>query len=306
MDMEQYRALEEDCGVATLPLSVVRITGNDRAKFIHNFCTAEIKKLPTDGWAEAFFLNTKGRTICHGFVVAREVDLLIVSTAQSAEALTQNLDRYLLSEDVQIADVSSVWRALFVRGAKSGVILEASGVRVPQGNEVLNVGFQVVMQVELAGQGLLVLEPIDGDASTVESLVRNGAMEVSLDALHAFRIKEQTPWSDFEITDACLPQEFRRDAKAISFTKGCYLGQETVARLDALGQVNRFVAGFEITDGNAEVGDVLRKDGRKIGLVTSLATIDEQKRIGLGFLRVEYTTPGETVECDNVSLMVRQ
>lgn len=303
--MEEYQALTEPCGVSELPLSMIRIAGNDRAKFVHNFCTADIKKLETDSCCEAFFLNTKGKTICHGVVICREIDLLIVSTAKSSEVLIENLDRYLLSEDVQLSDVSAIWRSVFVFGPQSSVMLGECEVRVPSESKVYNTGFQLAIQAELAGAGVLILEPVDGDVQVAQKLIASGAVACSSDSFHLLRVQNQTPWCDSEITDKCLPQEFRRDSRAISFTKGCYLGQETVARLDALGHVNRYLAGFEILDGSVDVGDEIRKDEKKIGVVTSMAQTPDGKTIGLGFLKVEFAKPGEVVECDGLKLNVR-
>lgn len=303
--MEEYQALTEPCGVSELPLSMIRIAGNDRAKFVHNFCTADIKKLETDSCCEAFFLNTKGKTICHGVVICREIDLLIVSTAKSSEVLIENLDRYLLSEDVQLSDVSAIWRSVFVFGPQSSVMLGECEVRVPLESKVYNTGFQLAIQAELAGAGVLILEPVDGDVQVAQKLIASGAVACSSDSFHLLRVQNQTPWCDSEITDKCLPQEFRRDSRAISFTKGCYLGQETVARLDALGHVNRYLAGFEILDGSVDVGDEIRKDEKKIGVVTSMAQTPDGKTIGLGFLKVEFAKPGEVVECDGLKLNVR-
>jgi folate-binding protein YgfZ len=303
--MEEYQALTESCGVSELPLSMIRIAGNDRAKFVHNFCTADIKKLETDSCCEAFFLNTKGKTICHGVVICREIDLLIVSTAKSPEVLIENLDRYLLSEDVQLSDVSAIWRSVFVFGPQSSVMLGECEVRVPSESKVYNTGFQLAIQAELAGAGVLILEPVDGDVQVAQKLIASGAVACLSDSFHLLRVQNQTPWCDSEITDKCLPQEFRRDSRAISFTKGCYLGQETVARLDALGHVNRYLAGFEILDGSVDVGDEIRKDEKKIGVVTSMAQTPDGKTIGLGFLKVEFAKPGEVVECDGLKLNVR-
>jgi len=302
--MKNEHSICDSCGVAKPGLSVIRMTGEDRATFLHSFCTADIKKLPTDQYCEAFFLNHKGKTICHGIVVCREIDLMIVSTAKDPGVLHENLDKYLLSQDVQMSDETANWRSVFVFGPERESVLAKGEIRVPAEGGVANLGFQFAFQVELAGQGVLILEPAAGDVDMAQQLIDAGAKEYSLEQLHVERIANQTPWCDADVTDACLPQEFRRDEKAISFTKGCYLGQETVARLDALGHVNRFFVGFEIVDGEAAVGDDLRKDEKKIGRVTSLAEV-EGKTIGLGFLRVEHAEPGTELKCGDVTLRVR-
>jgi len=300
--MSSENQTAETCTVTKLPLSVIRLAGNDRAKFLHNFCTADINKMQPNQCSEAFFLNPKGKTICHGIVVTREIDLLIITTANDPAVLIENLDRYLLSDDVQMSDASALWRCVFVYGSEIDKILADSEIRVPADGAILNSGFQMVLRAELAGEGVLILEAAEGSVNVAVTLTENGAVESSVEEMNIVRIASQTPWCDSEVTDACLPQEFRRDARAISFTKGCYLGQETVARLDALGHVNRYMTGFEIIDGEVAVGDVLNKDEKKVGLVTSLANTDDGKKIGLGFLKVDFVKPGEEIQCEGVRL----
>ena len=294
----------DSCGVAALDLSVIRISGGDRARFLHNFCTADIKKLQANQCCEAFFLNSKGKTICHGIVVCREIDFVIVSTAKSSQVLIDALDMFLLSDDVQMSDDSKLWRSTFVFGPTCEAVLAECEMAVPASGAVVSSGFGFSIEAELAGSGLLILEPKEGNTDAKNSLIAKGATEYSLEQLHVERVANRTPWCESEVTDRCLPQEFRRDEKAISFTKGCYLGQETVARLDALGHVNRYFVGFEILEGEVAVGDELRSDGKKLGVVTSLAETSSGKKIGLGFLRVEHATPDNEIAFESSKLRV--
>ena len=284
--------------VATPRLSVVRVAGADRAAFVHNYCTADIKKLPVDQYCESFFLNHKGKTVCHGIVIAREMDLLIVSTTQTPAVLIEALDRYLISSDVQLSDATSMWSASFVFGDGAKDELEEAGISIPVGTAVHNLGFRIVLSAEIAGNGVLVLDPAEGDSTLAASLIEQGANEISEDELQKVRVEKLTPWCDSEITDQCLPQELRRDSKAISFTKGCYLGQETVARLDAMGHVNRYLIGFEVLEGTVALNEPLKKDGKKVGVATTLINVADESPVGLGFLRVEYSSPGTEIELD--------
>ncbi len=302
----QLDALKNGCGFVELSLSLVRISGGDREKFLHNFCTADIKKLQPNHRCEAFFLNSKGKTISHGIVIKREIDLLIVSTSESASVLIENLDRYLLSEDVVIEDVSTLWRSVFVTGERTQDVFAAAEMTCPSEDMVIASGFEVATTADLAGQGVLLLEPLAGDVSSQEALGEQGATKCSLEAFHQLRIEKQIPWVDLEISDANLPQEFRRDEVAISFNKGCYLGQETVARLDAMGHVNQFFVGLEIVSGETKVGDELMKDGKKIGRITSMVQHpDFENPIALGFLRSAHAKSTEPVTAESCIVKVR-
>lgn len=272
-------------GVVELPVSIIRIAGEDRDRFLHNFCTADIKKLPEQQCAEAFFLNSKGKTLSHGLVARRQVDMLVVSTAASAAELVEHLDRFLLSDDVQIEDLTELWRCAFAFGTEIGSTLKTGGVPVGQDSQVVLDGFRVVFPAEFGGAGFCVLEPASGDVNSIEAIAKAGARIYSMEEFDAHRISCATPWVGSEITEANLAQEFNRDSRAISFTKGCYLGQETVARLDAMGHVNQRLAKFRsFEDEVPQPGSVLKKDGKKVATVTSVATVDG-KAIGLGFVR---------------------
>ena len=122
-----------------------------------------------------------------------------------------------------------------------------------------------------------------------------GARPCGSEAVEIARIEAGTPLFGRDITDANLPQEIARDARAISFVKGCYIGQETVARLDALGHVNRTLAGvrFAATDVPASGTELTDDSGKVAGRVTS-ATFSPTlgAPLALAFVRRETNTPG--------------
>jgi len=301
---EELAELSAGCGVVELPVSVIRLAGEDRVRFLHNFCTADIKKMEDERSCEAFFLNTKGKTISHGVVVKRPIDLLIVSTAASPTDLMENLDRFLLSEDVQIEDVSELWRCIFVTGSNLEAVIGKCDFSMPAADQVLLDGFRVLFAAEMGGEGICILEPSAGDVESGTAIVAAGGKLCSAAAFETHRIRSGTPWVGHEITEANLPQEFNRDAKAISFTKGCYLGQETVARLDAMGHVNQRLAKFTWVSGEPmAVGDVIGKNSKRAASLTSVTTVGGSQ-IGLGMVRVAAVgteTNGE-LEAENCVL----
>jgi folate-binding protein YgfZ len=125
-----------------------------------------------------------------------------------------------------------------------------------------------------------------------------GLAEVGGAEFDALRIEAGTPVFGKDVTEKNLPQEFARDDRAISFVKGCYLGQETVARIDALGHVNQVLKGLEIEPGNEcpEPGTGLEVEGKRVGVITSAAVSPSRGRpIALGMIRVGQATTGTTL-----------
>jgi folate-binding protein YgfZ len=126
-----------------------------------------------------------------------------------------------------------------------------------------------------------------------------GLVRLSPEAFEALRIEAGTPASARDVTEKNLPQELDRDARAISFVKGCYLGQETVARLDALGHVNRLIRGLVIDDdldAPPPSGSKLFAGEKEVGWIGSSAVSERSgKPIALGYVRTSHVSPGSVV-----------
>jgi len=284
--------------------SRIRLRGNDRHSFLHNLCTNEIKKLvPGDG-CEAFVTNVQGKCIGHIFVAATEDSLEIETVPGQTEFLLSHLDRYLITEDVELEDTTSQAEVL-VCGAELVERFEAGGVSLPEAayqHHVVSLGSNDsattarIQRVPICGSTQSFLIRADVAQPQLQTILE--AMQipsVSRDALEIVRVEAGFPWFGKEITEANLPQEVDRNDVAISFVKGCYLGQETVARLDALGHVNKQLAAVAVeTESTIELGTTITVDGDKeVGRVTSSAWSPTLERlIVLSYLRVAQLEPG--------------
>ncbi len=239
------------------------------------------------------------------FVYCGEDSLLIETTPGQAEVLIGHLDRYIITEDVQLKDVSDGWVFLYVGGPQASEILGAL-IDAPLPERALDfITAEAADTVLAIGRG----GPIEPsgyticcrgeDVDAVTNLLREaGIAECEAQILDALRIEAGTPLYDRDITDENLPQEVNRNALAINLTKGCYLGQETVARIDALGHVNRLLVGLKFAGEDIPPpGMELTADGKAIGHVTSAAF---SPRVGaplaLGYVRAAQATPGSRVD----------
>ena len=125
------------------------------------------------------------------------------------------------------------------------------------------------------------------------------ATPIASDAVHAYRLERRVPLDGTDVDERNLPQEVDRCATAISFTKGCYLGQETVARIDAVGRVNQQLRLLRI-DGEASAGDELTVDDKVVGRLTSVSWSPQyESLIGLGYVRRELAKQGDEVWIDS-------
>lgn len=290
--LDDYRALTTavglvDCGDRTL----LELAGGDRVKFLQGFCTNHVARLATDEACEAFVTSVQGKILGHVEIVARTDRLRVETVAGQAERLQRHLDRYLIREDVTICDASSQRRQWLLAGPQAAELAARAGLAHQPEVFVRRVPW-------LAVDALLVDVPRQAWPRWGDELERQGARRVAAEVFDAARIEAGWPLYGRDITDQNLPQEVGRDRQAIHFNKGCYLGQETVARIDALGHVNRLLV---LVRWNGPVpppaGEVLSASGAAAGEVTSSCYSPRYgSALSLAYLRRTLTSPGTRVE----------
>ena len=271
--------------------TLLRFSGPDAGKFLQNFCTADVNALPPDGICEAFVLDSRGKTISFGHLLKQGESIWWTATNRAhSESLRAHFDRYIIREDVEVEDCSEGYCAALQPNAVElkdladhRLMLDANGVLVARG--------------EFAGPCLLHLVPADRTTAWQSAALTDGNIECSLAALDAIRLVAGTPWFGTEVNDDNLPQEMRRDERAISFKKGCYLGQETVAKIDAIGHVNRFLVGLRIENDLLQAPSDIVADDKKIGLLKSVTRLPGIKGcLGLGFVKRQFANDGTQVQ----------
>lgn len=275
-----YAALTGEVGIIDVSdRTRVELTGDDRAAFLHNLSTNDIKALGAGSGCEAFLLNARGLVLAHVFVICRPQSLLIETVPGQEESLLAHLDRYLIREKVELHPRTAEWSELLVAGPRAADCLSAT-VEVSAPSERLASiestwrGTPLtIARVEMTRPGgFLIVCPREAAAELAEALTNAGATRCLPVALETARIEAGFPYYGLDITEKTLPQEVARDPLAINFKKGCYIGQETVARIDALGHVNKSLTGmrFEVSQLPA-AGTELSAAGQVVGQVTSAA-----------------------------------
>ena len=251
--------------------------------------------------SELFVLNVKGKILCFGYVLVDAEHFILLIPEGHSDNLITHLDRYIIREDVSLSKSSSPVR-LFRPSDSDSQFSDSSGYLdyLPVSSDV---PFAVVNSGLTAEQDLVALIG-DEDLARAEDWFQS--REISNAPAEVFelaRIQQGTPIFGRDITEENLPQEIQRDELAISFTKGCYLGQETVARIDALGRVNKFlvsvnIEGQELPDVGSELFD---DDDSSIGKLTSVAisprTETDLSIVGLAIVKRKFAAPGTVLTC---------
>lgn len=270
-------------------LTVISISGKDRVKWLNNLVTNDIKKVSASS-IECFVTDVKGRTLSHGAIIEENERLLYFSWgADQATRLISHWDRYIIREDVLLTDASKSSQWIFGKG----IALESSIPFHPLGKNWSLVQLDAVETVD----SWLVSFP------TPPRLADDNAIEWE-------RILNRWPIAGKDFDEKNLPQELDRNASAISFTKGCYLGQETVARLDALGQVQKKLVQIELkalslkTLQLAPNTPVFRNE-QEAGYITSLAHDGGYDRwLGLAYVKRSFFATGTELQGENFTAMV--
>lgn len=260
--------------------STVRASGGDRASFLHNMCTNDVKRLTPGDGCEAFFTDVKGKIHSHGFLLASDNAIQIVAMPGTAERLMPQLDRYIIREDVTLAEESAELSWLLAFGKRATEIVVAAlgdnavaGLDAAWSHRSVDAAGAVVTVVRCdlpwTGGFLLGCSPAALDAFEGQWTAAGGTLGGE-ELWQAVRIESAWPLWGVDFDASNLPQEVCRDAQAISFRKGCYLGQETVARLDALGHVNKQLVAVAFAEGDVPpVGTELLHNDQAAGRVTS-------------------------------------
>jgi folate-binding protein YgfZ len=305
----EYQTAKNECALFDLSdRTQIEIIGKDRVAFLHNFCTNDIKKLKPGEGCEAFITSIKGRVLGHVSVFVEEESLWLETVPHAVKPLLNHLGKYVLAEDVELHDRSAEYGALFISGPTAFETVIHPAFRVTDPFDLyghLNLegvsdedSSRCVRRVDLLGaEGFLVSVKREAIAEFWKGLP--AGKPAGSTAFHTLRIEAGMPLYGIDISEDNLAQEAGRSKQAISFTKGCYLGQEPIARIDAMGHVNRELCGLKLSTGSAPPpgSAVKSEDGSKeIGCITSsvLSPLDNTPR-ALGYLKPQYLTPGTSV-----------
>ena len=305
--LTEYHALTEAVGVARLVgETLIEMRGEDRATFLNNLCTNEVRRLEPGQGCELFLTDVRGKTIGHAVAYCGAESLVLATAPAQADALLAHLDRYVIREDVQLFDRSAEWSQLLLVGPTAGHILTSCLEISPPGAHLEHVDCEVhdhrvnVSRTDFYGPMGFILRSDLAGCDALAAVLADASVVCGAEAVNAIRIEAGTPRYGDDIRDDNLPQEIDRDNRAISFTKGCYLGQETVARIDALGHVNRKLCGVRFAaDVILAVGAVLTSGDEIIGRITSVTF---SPRLGsplaLAYLKRGYDEPGTQLDSE--------
>jgi len=271
--------------------------------------TSNVRDLAPGHGVYGFVLNPQGR-IQGDVTVFHRGDYFLMETDESqVEALTAWFDRYIIMDDVELANVSEKLASIGVRGPRAAQVLKSAGlVAELQPLEVVDavwqgMGVSVARGVSEQFPEYEIWSAPENTGAIWDALIAAGAQPVGYEAIELFRIASGVPAYGQDIRERDLPQETAQP-HALHFAKGCYIGQEIVERIHSRGNVHRGLTGFLLSQ-PAAVGTKLAKDGKEVGELTSVAQLPSQQWIALGYARREAASAGTALQAGDTTATVQ-
>jgi folate-binding protein YgfZ len=275
----EVHALQREAGVFDLGWRAKLLaTGDDRVRWFNGMVTNNIKDLPQNHGAYAFLLNAQGQIQADMYVYNRGEHILVDTDESQASRVREIFEKYIIMDDVAIADASEKLSAIGIQGPQAAEVLKRLGhdVSALQPLEIVDTklgeaGISIVRR-DWPIASFQVWASANNLPTLWAALIAAGAKPVGSEAYEKVRVLLGMPRYGLDIGDRDLPQETAQD-RALNFRKGCYVGQEIVERIHSRGKVHRSLAGL-IIEGIAPVsGTAVQSGGKQIGEVRSVATL---------------------------------
>jgi folate-binding protein YgfZ len=308
---DDYRAIRETAAVGSIAArSQVAVTGQDRAAYLQGLLTNDIPALVPGTGCYSAWLSPQGRMLTDMHVLQSASMILLDLPAQTAAATVERLDKFIFSEDVQVGSMADALTGVWTHGPGAADVLErslegAAGLAAFQGYQHAQLAFggaavSVARIDQLGVPGYCVFLERSREADLVEALRSAGAHAAGQDALDAARIEAGYPVFGVDMTDATIPLEAGIEGRAISFSKGCYVGQEVVIRVlhRGGGRVAKKLVAMRVDGSQPHRGAKLFGGGREIGAVTSAAVSPRLGSIALGYVHRDFVAAGTAIEVE--------
>jgi aminomethyltransferase len=312
----EHRSARDDVAVIDRSfVGKVVVTGRDRQAFLQGMLSNDIKSLQPGQGAPAAFLDAHGKVMALLQVHVLEDRVLLELPPSLTEKTLGLLDRYLISEKAYFEAADETFAVLAVEGPRAGELLASLAGRsldlAPHQHVEVSIAgapVRVIRHGETGATGFQCWTMAFQGAALWRALIEAGARPVGARALDVLRVEAGIPWYGLDVDETVILPETRLE-HLVNYNKGCYIGQEVVARVKYRGHVNRALSGLVLEGDSVPARSAkVMADGAEIGWVTSaVRSLSLGRPIALGYLRREHFAPGTlvTVKDDDVLIPAR-
>ena len=299
-------ALANQCAAAASGIAIadrshsgrLKLTGEDALDLLNRLSTNKLDDLPPGGVMGSVLTTNKGRVIDLLFISRQDDHLLVLTSPDTRNRVAEWIDFYTFVEDVEIADITENTAMIALLGASPAAAHPALAALPPNAGAAADIdgvrALAIRSDFDLFGAPRIDLIAPLPDASRLRAtLIARGATPINAPALDLLRIQRGIPAHPYELNEDYNPLEAGL-WEFISFNKGCYIGQEVVARLNAYDKIQRHLVNLSWQDpDDAPAPQAALYDGdRRVGALTSVARPETGNPIGLGYVRKAYADPG--------------
>ncbi len=310
---EEYRAaMEGAVAFDRSHLATVAVRGKDRESFLQNMLTNDVRSLAPGAGLPAAFLTVKGKLVSDLVAFKGADSFLLEMERERAEPFRKALDRYIISEDVTLESLAEKETTFSVEGPKAVRILAAiAGLETSELEGLADLHFRMGALARVAARRreltprFDVTAGLDTAKSLLEKALQEGAILGGERVRETRRIEASRPRFGIDMDESHLPLEAGLD-DALSFQKGCYIGQEYVVRVAHRGHVNRKLSGLKLTGSEPpSPGAAVHSGGEEAGVVTSCAFSPAFGcALAFAYLKRGYGEPGTEVSVGGASARV--
>jgi len=303
--LAEYAALRKAAGVFDLSFrGRLCLTGADRTRFLHGQVTNNVKDLAVGQGCYAALTTAKGKMQSDLNIYCLRDELLLDFEPGLTLEVAQRLDKYIIADDVQVVDMSPHYGLLSVQGPEAGTIVLNAGLNLKLPSEAMSFThgtdpglgeIYCMNQPRGPSPGFDLFVPIPGLKTAATKLLSAGAQPAGWQALEILRIESGIPRFGVDMDETNLPPETGIENRAVSYTKGCYIGQEVIARIRTYGQVDKSLRTLRLVDDLKQLpnkGDKLFRNNKEAGFITSAVASPRFKaNIALAYIRRESNVP---------------
>jgi folate-binding protein YgfZ len=302
--MTEYEAVREG-GAGLIDLSVargrLRVSGSEATMFLNGLITNDVKNLAQNRWMPAVFPTVQGRLIGAVRVIRGSgPEFLIDTETESHDAVLKTVSRFTLAGDFKVADVTSETALLTVQGDRAAEVIRTvlkTGVSDLPDHGVVEIDGVTIIRASHTGEdGFDLFIDSSRKAELQQALEAAGAQAIGEDTFEILRVEAGIARFGQDMDETNVVPETNLD-DAVSFTKGCYVGQEIIVRIKHRGHPAKKLTRLRFeTDQQIEPGAVIRStENQEIGRVTSAVISPRRGSVGLGYVRYEYVAEGTRV-----------